>query len=57
MPTASRTLTTVEAARVLGVSVRRLRQLKERIGYGRHGRQLAFRLADVRRFKRNRGSA
>lgn len=48
-----KTMTTVQVAAALGVSVRRVRQLKDRIGHTFHGRLLVFRLIDVRRYKRN----
>lgn len=45
------TLTTAQVARALGVSPRRVRQVKDRIGCFKHGAQLAFLQRDVDRYK------
>ena len=48
-------LTTVEVATILGVSPRRVRALKTRIGFVKRGRDLLFRPSAVRRFLAARG--
>lgn len=49
------TLTTVQAAALLRISPRRVRQLKDEIGYAMHGRSLVFERADVIRYGKANG--
>lgn len=49
------TCTTEEAAAILRVTTRRVRQLKDEIGYTKHGRSLVFLRAAVTRYAKANG--